>query len=127
MNPIKVILIEQQRRVLVFLALFKLVFGALALAQVTQQPGFATDNPAYAQIVDDPRLPRVLLIGDFVSLGYTLSLRRDLAGTANLHRPAANCGSTKTGLRDLDKWLGGAKWDIIYFNWGLHDLTLSFQ
>jgi len=59
-------------------------------------------DPVFAQITDDPQLPRVLLIGDSVSCGYTLAVRKELAGQANVHRPAANCGSTKIGLRDLD-------------------------
>lgn len=83
-------------------------------------------DPAYAPITDDPKLPRVLVIGDSVSVGYTLALRKELAGTANLHRPPVNCGSTKTGLRDLDKWLGEGRWDVIHFNWGLHDLGYRF-
>jgi hypothetical protein len=84
-------------------------------------------DPAYAQVADDPGLPRVLIIGDSVSVGYTLPLRKELQGIANLHRPAANCGSTKIGLRDLDKWLGDQKWDVIHFNWGLHDLGYRFD
>jgi len=67
-------------------------------------------------------LPRVLLIGDSVSVGYTLAVRKELEGKANVHRPPSNCGSTKIGMRDLDKWLGVGKWDVIHFNWGLHDL-----
>jgi hypothetical protein len=77
---------------------------------------------AFAPITDDPRLPRVLLIGDSVSIGYTLAVRQELAGTANVHRPPANCGSTKIGLRDLERWLGEKRWDVIHFNFGLHDL-----
>jgi len=84
-------------------------------------------DPAYAQITDDPKLPRVLLIGDSVSVGYTRAVRQELAGKANVHRPPANCGSTKIGLRDLDKWLGAGKWDVIHFNWGLHDLGYRFD
>lgn len=26
------------------------------------------------------------------------------------------------GLAKLDAWLGTGKWDVIHFNWGLHDL-----
>ena len=84
-------------------------------------------DPSFEQITDDPKLPRVLLIGDSVSLGYTVALRKELAGKANLHHPPANCGSTKIGLRDLDKWLGTGKWDVIHFNWGLHDLGYRFD
>lgn len=77
-------------------------------------------------IEDTPGLPRVLLIGDSISIGYTLPVRELLKGKANVHRPNANCGPTTNGLKNLDAWLatGGAgkKWDVIHFNWGLHDL-----
>lgn len=76
----------------------------------------------YAQIEDAEGLPRVLLIGDSISIGYTLPTRRLLEGKANVHRPAENCGPTINGLKKLDEWLGDSKWDVIHFNWGLHDL-----
>ena len=100
------------------LALFVCVLGVYAAPKAP--------DPVFAQITDDPQLPRVLLIGDSVSCGYTLAVRKELAGQANVHRPAANCGSTKIGLRDLDKWLGSNRWDVIHFNWGLHDLGYRF-
>lgn len=79
-------------------------------------------NPAYAAIEDQPGLPRVLLLGDSISIGYTLAVREELKGKANVHRPATNCGPTTNGLANLDKWLGDKPWDVIHFNWGLHDL-----
>lgn len=83
-------------------------------------------NPVLAPVEDVAGLPRVLLIGDSISMGYTLPVREMLAGKANVHRPRVNCGPTTTGLAQIDDWLatGGAdkKWDVIHFNWGLHDL-----
>lgn len=79
-------------------------------------------KPIFAPIVDDPRLPRVLLIGDSISMGYTLEVRANLAGKANVHRPGQNCGDTRRGLTMLDAWLGSGRWDVIHFNFGLHDL-----
>jgi lysophospholipase L1-like esterase len=76
---------------------------------------------AWDFVKDDPNLPRVLLIGDSVSRGYTLSARKALAGKANVHRAPANCGPTSLGLKKLDVWLGNAKWDVIHFNFGIHD------
>jgi len=73
-------------------------------------------------IEDVAGLPRVLLIGDSISIGYTLPTRALMKGKANVHRPSANCGPTISGLKSLDKWLGDKKWDVIHFNWGLHDL-----
>lgn len=79
-------------------------------------------NPVFAPVKDDPELPRVLLIGDSISIGYTLPTRKLLAGKANLHRVGTNGGPTIRGLQLIDSWLGDGKWDVIHFNWGLHDL-----
>ncbi|MCF6176785.1 MAG: SGNH/GDSL hydrolase family protein [Victivallaceae bacterium] len=76
---------------------------------------------AWDFVKDDPELPRVLLIGDSISRAYTLHTRKRLAGKVNLHRAPANCGSTGTGLRKLDVWLGDGHWDLIYFNFGIHN------
>ena len=75
-----------------------------------------------APIADTAGLPRVLLIGDSISMGYTVPTRELLAGKANVHRIPQNGGSTSTGLENLSKWIGAGKWDVIHFNWGLHDL-----
>jgi acyl-CoA thioesterase-1 len=79
-------------------------------------------NPALIEVADVPGLPRVLLIGDSISMGYTLDVRAKLKGRANIHHPAENCGPTERGLAQLDKWLGTNHWDVIHFNFGLHDL-----
>jgi acyl-CoA thioesterase-1 len=62
------------------------------------------------------------LIGDSISIGYTLAVRELLQGKANVHRIPANGGPTSNGLKNLTAWLGDSKWDVIHFNWGLHDL-----
>ncbi len=88
-------------------------------------------HPSYEAVQDIEGLPRVLLLGDSVSIGYTLDVRKQLAGKANVHRPPFNCGPTERGLAGksqaaIERWLatGGAekKWDVIHFNWGLHDI-----
>lgn len=79
-------------------------------------------NAAFAPIEDDPNLPRVLLLGDSISIGYMVPTRELLAGKANVHRPATNCGPTTNGVANIDAWLGAGKWDVIHFNFGLHDL-----
>ena len=79
-------------------------------------------HPSYVDVEDVAGLPRVLLIGDSISMGYTLVVRRALEGKANVHRPKANCGPTDSGLKYLDRWLGEGRWDVIHFNWGLHDV-----
>lgn len=82
---------------------------------------------AWDFVADDPRLPRVLLIGDSVSRGYTQAVRKELAGKVNVHRAPANCGPTASGLKNLDAWLGdpAKKWDAIHFNFGIHDRALA--
>lgn len=82
----------------------------------------ALEKPAYAYVEDDPTLPRVLLIGDSISIGYTADVRELLKGQANVHRIPTNGGDTARGLEKLASWLGDGKWDVIHFNWGLHDL-----
>ena len=77
----------------------------------------------------DPALPNVLILGDSISIGYTLEVRKLLEGKANVFRPlntrgdaAQNCSGTTYGVTEIDRWLAGRKWDVIHFNWGLHDL-----
>jgi hypothetical protein len=70
----------------------------------------------------DPALPNVLLIGDSISIGYTMPVRKKMAGVANVFRPKTNCGPTTKGVAELDQWLGDRKWSVIHFNHGLHDL-----
>lgn len=81
----------------------------------------AGQSTAWDFVQDDPKLPRVLLIGDSVSRGYTQAVRKSLAGKANVHRAPANCGPTASGLKNIDVWLGDGKWDVIHFNFGIHD------
>lgn len=84
-------------------------------------------NPAIRPIKDVPGLPRVLLIGDSVSIGYTLQVRELLKGKANVHRIPVNGGATEVGLAKMKDWLGDGKWDVIHFNFGLHDAKFASE
>ena len=105
------------------------ISGFLLVTSLTET-GFAQEaatpkrkpNPAFAKVQDDPNLPRVLLIGDSISIGYTVGVRNELDGIANVHRIPTNGGPTTRGLESIDAWLGEKPWDVIHFNWGLHDL-----
>ncbi len=74
--------------------------------------------------------PRVLILGDSISIGYTPFVKEMLKDAALVARPmithknAENCAGTKKGIERVDEWLeiGGGKWDVIHFNFGLHDL-----
>ncbi len=85
----------------------------------------AQANPAFEPIEDHPDLPRVLLIGDSISVGYTLPTRELLRGKANVHRALENCGPTTRGLERIEAWLGDGRWDVIHFNFGLHDMSMD--
>lgn len=80
--------------------------------------------PSLIAVEDTPGLPRVLLIGDSISMGYTLPVRELLKGKANVHRIPQNGGPTSNGVKNIDRWLGAGKWDVIHFNWGIHDLKI---
>jgi acyl-CoA thioesterase-1 len=84
-------------------------------------------NPAFAPIKDVPGLPRVLIIGDSISIGYTPPLRKLLDGKVNVHRVPDNSGPTTHGIQFVEDWIGKEKWDVIHFNFGLHDLKLMWD
>lgn len=75
---------------------------------------------------------RVLLLGDSISMGYTPFVREALGARAHVVRPMQgeeqespeNCAGTNKGVEHLDRWLAieGGEWDVIHFNFGLHDL-----
>lgn len=79
---------------------------------------------------EEPGLPRVLLLGDSISIGYWPTVRDELDGQALVIRPMntttrpENCQGTTYGVANIDRWLrlAGGNWDIIHFNFGLHDL-----
>ncbi len=98
--------------------------GRLAGKYTLEEPG------DWGFVPDDPKLPRVLLIGDSISHMYTESVRRLLKGKANVHRAPANCGPTDMGLKAMDDWLdeaSGKKWALIHFNFGIHDRRKSAE
>src|SRR3954451_20838131 len=102
-----------------------LLLLAAALSAFAPPNDFSAQSPAFAPVTDQPGLPRVLLIGDSISIGYTVPVRRELAGKANLPRIPENGADTVNGLKKIDSWLGDSKWDVIHFNWGLHDLKVT--
>lgn len=87
----------------------------------------SSKNDAMKPLKDEPGLPRVLLIGDSISIGYTLPVRDLLKGKANVHRIPQNGGATEVGLEKMKSWLRDEKWDVIHFNFGLHDAKYASE
>lgn len=87
-------------------------------------------KPREANKKTENELPKVLILGDSISIGYTPHVKRLLKGKANVFRPTnakgkpENCAGTVNGIRQIDRWLAaeGGKWSVIHFNFGLHDL-----
>lgn len=77
---------------------------------------------AFKDPVDRPGRLRVLFIGDSISIGCTVPLRKLLGDGVSLHRIPENGRDTAYGLSKLDAWLGDKPWDLIVFNWGLWDI-----
>lgn len=93
------------------------ISSLLCLATV---PSFAADAAAKK---------RLLILGDSISIGYTPYVQKMLANEMVVIRPTRdgkpeNCSGTTSGVANIDRWLqlDGGKWDVIHFNWGLHDL-----
>lgn len=99
----------------------KFIKGNLALTSLLFLP-----NWLKAALIKD--VPNVLILGDSISIGYTPFVKEYLKGIANVYRPVfengsyENCQGTTNGLLHIDRWIGSRHWDIIHFNFGLHDL-----
>jgi lysophospholipase L1-like esterase len=71
---------------------------------------------------------KVLIIGDSISIGYMPFVKDLLNFYADVIRPtkengnAENCQGTTFGIANIKRWIGDTKWDVIHFNFGLHDV-----
>lgn len=97
-----------------------LYFNLVAIIIASSSLGAAP--PATGKDDAAKALPKVLLIGDSISGGYTKAVVQQLAGKADVSRIPQNGEYTGTGLKKIDQWLGDQKWDVIHFNWGLWDM-----
>jgi lysophospholipase L1-like esterase len=84
-------------------------------------------------VLSGPEPPtRVLLLGDSISIGYHAAVVEALGPEFTVVRPMANpekgraenCEGTTKGVKAIERWLAleGGDWDIVHFNFGLHDL-----
>jgi lysophospholipase L1-like esterase len=85
--------------------------------------------PGLAFLNIQEKQPKVLLIGDSISIGYLPFVQEIMKGKVAVDRiplkpngKAENCQGTTNGIANIDRWLGDTKWDVIHFNFGLHDI-----
>jgi len=109
----------QTLRNLILAAMLSIIFLTLGGAQEKKKTNRVSPMTPIEEVAG---LPNVLIIGDSISIGYTLPARALLKDKVNLHRIPTNGGPTTKGIAEIEKWLGKRKWDLIHFNWGLHDL-----
>ncbi|TLX71794.1 SGNH/GDSL hydrolase family protein [Labilibacter sediminis] len=78
-------------------------------------------NASFSFQQREDSLSNVLIIGNSISIGYTSYVQKELRGVCNVNRIPTNGGDTKKCIENLDLWLGDRKWDVIHFNFGMHD------
>ncbi len=69
--------------------------------------------------------PRVLILGDGIYAAPAGEMAKNLKGRAEvvyLPMQPGEVRNTATALKELDRFLGNGKWDVIHFNFGLGDL-----
>ena len=70
-------------------------------------------------------MPRVVLIGDSIRIGYAPLVAKQLDGKATVISEKANGEDSGNVLRHLDEWVIKEKPDVVHINAGLHDLKLK--
>ncbi len=91
------------------------------ICRCTSEPRSLGNPPHGIFVQDDPKLPPCCSSATRFRVATRRQSARSLAGKANVHRAPANCGPTATGLKNIEVWLGDGKWDLIHFNFGIHD------
>jgi lysophospholipase L1-like esterase len=69
--------------------------------------------------------PRILIIGDSISMGYTPHVAEMLTDVAEVVHNPGNAGDTSNTAANLEAWLAEARPGVVHFNCGLHDIKLS--
>ncbi len=91
------------------------VFVALVLV-----PSAVAQAPPAGQ--PRPELPKVVLVGDSIRMGYAPLVAKRLEGQAVVVSPKENGGDSGNVLKHLDEWVLREKPAVVHLNCGLHDL-----
>jgi lysophospholipase L1-like esterase len=84
--------------------------------------GILVSSAAAAQ---EKTLPKVVLVGDSIRMGYAPLVAERLAGKAVVISAKANGEDTANLLRNLDEWVIKEQPAVVHINAGLHDLKVT--
>jgi dienelactone hydrolase/lysophospholipase L1-like esterase len=99
--------------------------GVVALLSAFTVFTAATETRGQASTPPADELPKVVLVGDSIRLGYASGVAKRLSGKAIVISPPENGGDSANVLSHLDEWVLRQKPDIVHLNCGLHDLKRS--
>jgi lysophospholipase L1-like esterase len=74
---------------------------------------------------EEPKMPKVVLLGDSIRLGYAAVVEKELAGKVAIVSPKANGGDSSNLLKNLDAWVIREQPALVHFNCGIHDTKKS--
>ena len=95
-----------------FVLLVAMLAGKIAVSASAAEPA-------------DAKLPKVVLIGDSIRMGYAPFVIEAFKGKATVISNKANGGDSARVLANLDDWAISEQPDVVHFNCGLHDLKVS--
>ena len=76
-----------------------------------------------ANVARGEDLPKLFLIGDSIRSGYQDTVQGLLGTQFEISvQPAGWTGDAVDALNFVDDWLAAGPYDVIHFNWGLHDV-----
>lgn len=76
-------------------------------------------------IAQERPLPKVVLVGDSIRMGYAPLVATRLTGKAIVVSAKPNGEDSSNVLRNLDEWVIKENPDVVHINAGLHDLKLT--
>ena len=96
--------------------------GVVVLLILVGQSAAPTRSRGQADASQAIGLPRVVLVGDSIRLGYAPRVAERLTGKAVVISVPDNGGDSANVLAHLDEWIIREKPDVVHLNCGLHDL-----
>lgn len=73
-------------------------------------------------------LPKVVLLGDSIRMGYAPFVEKQLVGKAEVWAPDENCRTTDNIIYNMNSWIKMQAPDLVHINAGLHDIrTLTYD